>query len=266
MADVSEKLTRIDTSVANIRTFLGLTEANTIEEIATKVKDVSQNNSYIGDITKSGNMQTPAIVYSIKTLDEVSIKTTDPRYLFANLNNLEEIKAINFNGLDTPTEFFYQNNSLKKIGKFLNAENLTRLSFGGCLKLVSIPEIDTTKFTFLSFNNCREITDLPLYNAENFTNCYNMFNQCYKLVNFGGLKNLGQAYDISQPENYQYYTLALNNSSALTHESLMNVINNLYDIASKGCNPQKLILGNTLLAKLTSEEIAIATNKGWTVS
>ena len=46
----------------------------------------------------------------------------------------------------------------------------------------------------------------------------------------------------------------------------MNAINDLYDIASAGVQPQKLVLGSTNLAKLTAEEIAIATNKGWTGS
>ena len=44
-----------------------------------------------------------------------------------------------------------------------------------------------------------------------------------------------------------------------------NVINNLYDIKSKGVKPQTLQLGDTNKAKLTTEEIAIATNKGWNV-
>ena len=46
----------------------------------------------------------------------------------------------------------------------------------------------------------------------------------------------------------------------------MNIINGLYDIATKGCNTQSLTIGSTNVAKLTAEEIAIATNKGWTVS
>lgn len=45
----------------------------------------------------------------------------------------------------------------------------------------------------------------------------------------------------------------------------MNVINNLYDIKSKGVKTQTLQLGDTNKAKLTAEEIAIATNKGWNV-
>lgn len=40
---------------------------------------------------------------------------------------------------------------------------------------------------------------------------------------------------------------------------------NLYDIKSKGVKPQTLQLGDTNKAKLTAEEIAIATNKGWNV-
>lgn len=49
-------------------------------------------------------------------------------------------------------------------------------------------------------------------------------------------------------------------------ESLMNIINNLYDIATAGVQPQKLQLGSTNLAKLTDEEKVIATNKGWSLS
>ena len=40
----------------------------------------------------------------------------------------------------------------------------------------------------------------------------------------------------------------------------------LYDIAEAGCRAQSLVLGSTNMAKLNPTEIAIATNKGWTVS
>ena len=67
--------------------------------------------------------------------------------------------------------------------------------------------------------------------------------------------------------------LNLSTSSNLTYDSLMSVINNLYDlnltydVANGGTlYTQKFSVGSTNLAKLTAEEIAIATNKGWTVS
>jgi hypothetical protein len=86
------------------------------------------------------------------------------------------------------------------------------------------------------------------------------------LKNLGGFLNLGKNYSVTASSNVESYRLQLNTQIGLTHESLMNVINKLYDIATKGCNTQTLWLGSTNLAKLTAEEIAIATNKGWSVS
>ena len=44
-------------------------------------------------------------------------------------------------------------------------------------------------------------------------------------------------------------------------------LNLTYDVANGGTlYTQKISIGSTNLAKLTAEEIAIATDKGWTVS
>ena len=91
-------------------------------------------------------------------------------------------------------------------------------------------------------------------------------DECANLTTLGGFQNLGQGYSTTTTENSSDTTLKLRYSTKLTHESLMNVINNLYDIKTKGVKPQQLVLGTTNLAKLTSEEIAIATEKGWNVS
>lgn len=116
------------------------------------------------------------------------------------------------------------------------------------------------------FNYCTYLTTVPELNLSNVTNITQMFRYCFALTNLGGFKNLGQAYLTSDAANYSNYKLDLSSCTQLTHDSLMNVINNLYDIATKGCNTQQLVIGSTNLAKLTAEEIAIATNKGWSVS
>ena len=116
------------------------------------------------------------------------------------------------------------------------------------------------------FNYCSNLTTVPELNLSNVTNLTQMFRYCIALTTLGGFKNLGQAYLTSQSSNYSEYKLDLSSCSSLTHDSLMNVINKLYDIATKGCNTQQLVLGSTNLAKLTAEEIAIATNKGWSLS
>lgn len=98
------------------------------------------------------------------------------------------------------------------------------------------------------------------------------FNGCSFLENMIFANNIGKGFT-SQQANYSDYTLDLSYSTRLTHDSLMDVINKLYDLnltydVNNGGTlyTQQLILGETNIAKLTSEEIAIATNKGWTVS
>ena len=92
------------------------------------------------------------------------------------------------------------------------------------------------------------------------------------LTTFNGIRNLGKGY-VQKTENYNYYKFDLSKCISLTKESLVNIINNLYDlnlsydVAGGGTlYTQQLVLGETNLAKLTEDEIAVATNKGWTVS
>lgn len=139
--------------------------------------------------------------------------------------------------------------------------------FKDCNSLTEIPQIDTSKATsmYCMFYNCKNLKSIPLLDASNVTNISNMFFLNDSLAEFGGLKDLGKAFDPSVEEKYDKYQLNLAHCHKLTHDSLMNIINNLYDIASLGVNNQNLILCPTTLALLTDEEIAIATNKGWNV-
>ena len=164
---------------------------------------------------------------------------------------------------------FYNCTSLTSI-PLLNTPKLTSMqhAFNNCTSLTSIPQLNTAKVTsfYSCFYGCSNLTDVPLLDASKATYMVQVFSSTLKLANFGGFKDLGKAYGTTQSTNYNSYKLNLQYSPSLTHDSLMNVINNLYDIKTKGCNAQQLVLGSTHLAKLTAEEIAIATDKGWTVS
>ena len=140
--------------------------------------------------------------------------------------------------------------------------------FGLCELIKTIPNINTSNVTNMSemFYACIVLETLPKLNCNNVERINDAFTNCPKLQNIGGFENLGQAYKTTMDANYYYYKLTLSSSNELTHDSLMNVINNLYDIKSKGCNPQSLVLGSTNISKLSAEEIAIATNKGFNVN
>ena len=163
---------------------------------------------------------------------------------------------------------FYQY-PLEELPDLLETDKITNMEgmFGSCKLIKTIPNINTSNVTNMSemFYGCIALETLPKLNCSNVERINDVVTNCTKLQNIGGFENLGQAYKTTMAANYYYYRLTLSNNN-LTHDSLMNVINNLYDIKSKGCNPQSLVLGSTNLAKLTAEEIAIATEKGWTVS
>jgi hypothetical protein len=82
------------------------------------------------------------------------------------------------------------------------------------------------------------------------------------LTEIGGFLNLGMKSSLSGTDNGNFIARAIN----LTHDSLMNIINKLYDRASAGYSVITLKLHANHLALLTDDEKAIATNKGWTLS
>ena len=145
----------------------------------------------------------------------------------------------------------YKNNpNFKYCPKFdTSAETNMDSMFYDCKSLTSVPLFDTSMVTNMSsmFYLCSSLTSVPLFDTSKVTNMADMFYMCSSLTTLGGFLNLKTNLDISNAPN-------------LTHESLMNVINKAADVTS---SPKTLTLGTTNLSKLTSEEKAIATNKGW---
>ena len=131
----------------------------------------------------------------------------------------------------------------------------TNLKYGftNCTNLVTLTlpagfGQNATDITLL-FNNCTNLVTLTLpagfgQNATTTTNC---FNRCVSLTNITGNPSFKQS-------------ISLSNSTKLTHESIMVIINGLQTVTTT----QTLKLGSTNLAKLTEAEKQIATDKGWT--
>lgn len=190
----------------------------------------------------------------------------------------EEIDYYNDNGVqwNEGENDFFKLNSVELEGddssdtRFL-PKNTTKKNFQNYYKLLALPSIDFSNLTSLFgvFSNCYSLTALPQLDTSNVITVRDMFNGCRSLTTLNGLLNLGQAYLTTASANFPNYTLNLS-SPKLTEQSIMNVLNNLYDIATKGCNAQEIQLGSANIAKLTSEEgqtaLSNAQTKGWTVS
>ena len=233
-------------------------------------KPIVQSGVDINDYYDLTKQASGGINYYIKQIPLIDTSDyTNMSYMFANYKPLTTIPLLNTSKVTNMYRMFDGCKSLTTIPQ-LDTSKVTNMNgmFVACTSLTTIPQLDTSKVTDMNsmFFSCFSITTIPQLDTSKVTNISGMFTTCLALTTLGGFTNLGQAYSTTQSANYSYYKLDLSSCTKLTHDSLMNVINNLYDIASAGVQPQQLILGSTNLAKLTEEEIAIATNKGWVVS
>lgn len=190
-------------------------------------------------------------------------------YMFEHCSALESVPLFDFSHLISFSSMFNNCVALKSIPAF-NTESATDFdsAFSNCTSLESIPVLNTSNATDMSgfFSGCSSLKTIEELNWEKANVLNVAFYNCKSLINLGGFKNLGQNYPLNSAANKSSLTLDISSSNKLTHDSLMNVINKVYDIATKGVATQKITIGSTNVAKLTAEEIAIATNKGWSIS
>ena len=264
-------------------------------EVATSGVNI---DDYFRDTLTAGTYNYPGYIAAIKKIKSpLVISGSNASYMFG-YSKLDELPVINTSSVTNMSQMFqYSAATTLDLSSFntSNVTNMRRMFYNSKATTLDLSNFDTSKVNDMygMFDGCKVTTlDLSNFNTSNVNDMEYMFNNskvttldlsnfdtskikyisdifssCWDLTNIiGCLQNLGQAYDTSKNANYSYYTLSLSNSNSLTHDSLMNIINGLYDIATKGVKTQSLVLGSTNLAKLTAEEIAIATNKGWSVS
>lgn len=209
-------------------------------------------------------------MYGLETLSLFDTSNiTDMNNMFPACSSLKSIPLFDTSNVTNMNGMFLDCVSLPTI-PLLNTSKVTNMGsmFANCTSLKTIPQIDTSKVTNIKsiFSGCSALESLPNLNLASATDVRTMFTNVFTtLTDLGGFEDLGKGYLTTRAENYKYYTMDLSTCTGLTHDSLMNVINSVYDIASLGVQKQLLNFGSENLAKLTADEIAIATAKGWNV-
>ena len=144
---------------------------------------------------------------------------------------------------------------LEKQGVILDVSDVFDLeySFAGS-SFTELPELilsRANKYSY-SFDNMTYLETLKIVSNSGFASTPNTFRFCVSL------KNLELVGPISSPDlNVQF--------SPLTHDSLINILNNLVDKSADTSNSWTVTLGKKNIAKLTSDELKIAEDKGWVV-
>ena len=133
----------------------------------------------------------------------------------------------------------------------------------------SLKEFDISHWEEINVNNVYrfmegagiETFDLSCINLKSSHLGYSMPNTPTTLVNATFYKTFSPS-DLSNINPFQNFTLT--SFTQLSKESLLSFLNCLADITSSG-KSYTIPLGSANLAKLSSDEIKIATDKGWSV-
>ena len=192
--------------------------------------------------------------YSLQRIDKIDVSSAENmRMAFYYCGVIE---SISFKAVPTPSDcrsIFSNCNLLKEI-PFMDISMCTSMDymFCECWTITTIPAVNTSKVTSIlrTFDNCMHLQSLPELDFSNVTDTTWSFRDCSSLTDLEGFVGLKTNLDLS------YCT-------RLTHDSLMNVINKAADVTP---SPATLTLGFTNLAKLSDEEKAVATAKGWTLA
>ena len=216
---------------------------------------------------------------------------TDMSYMFDNTS----LTSLDINNWDVSTvtnmsHMFNFNTSLASLGlSNWNPSACTDMSymFNYCYQLPSlnIKNLRVSSVTSMSsmFSNCRKLSSLDLsgWDTSNVIRLDYMFAGCSGLTSLGiGNWNMSKATqlnsmfrDCSKLRDLDMngatlpaisLEMGLETCTKLTSESLVSVLNALPNVDEDV--PYTCVLGSTNLAKLTSEQIAIATDKGWVLS
>lgn len=210
----------------------------------------------------------------LANLDTSNVTKID--YMFGNCSKLTNVDVSNFNTSNVtamPSVFNYcsqlQNvdlsswdtrNNTTLYGLFYGCNNLTSVVFG---KNFNTTRVNIMGSLFYGANKLNNI-DMSMFDMSKVTSVNNMFANCKALNNLKFGYNLGQAYSkTSASSNYDLYFT----ESPLSYESAMSVINNVYDCKGNGHTGKRTITFKASTYNLLSaDDIAIATNKGWTIA
>jgi surface protein len=177
---------------------------------------------------------------------------TDMSSMFINCSNLTTVPLFDTSKVENMNSMFNYCFKLTTVPLF-DTSKVTNMSymFNSCSNLTTVPLFDTSKVENMNsmFYYCSSLTTVPRFDASNVTNLNSMFNSCKKLEAIH-MVNINAQLDI-------HY------STKFTREALLEIIGNL---KAQTSGTKTLKMGSTNLDKLTDEDKAIATNKGWTLA
>lgn len=233
--------------------------------VTTRIQELNNRlatNLVSKGVSAEGTETTTELINKVNDIESggtsvINPEWTDWRYFSYYDNRNDLVAKLKYSDTANGKNFsnmFYACSSLTTIPQ-LDTSNGTNFGamFNGCSALTSILQLSTSNGTNFNgmFSNCTALTTISLLNMSSMsgTSCINMFYNCT------ALKNITFEGTIPVRGNMSVFSSCPN----LTVDSLMSFINALTNMSSSAT--YTITIGSTNLAKLTEEQIQIATDK-----
>ena len=210
---------------------------------------------------------------------------TNATELFSNCQYLRTVPLFDTSGVTSTKKMFTYCRQLPTVPLY-DLSNVTDTTdmFNYCKNLTTIPHFNTSKVSVANgmFVDCSVITTIPELDFSSLEDAESMFKGCTKLqsvplLNFSKVTKINYFFNYSDNKNITDLggfkglkidwndTYGLYRCPNLTYQSVLNVITNLYNFRENGdtTTTKTLKLHSKSLSLLSSDDIAIATNKGW---
>ena len=206
---------------------------------------------------------------TIPLIDTSSV--TSMERMFYCCHNLQIIPQIDTSKVSNANSMFYYCDKLKTLPNNFNFGNCTNLSemFGSAYSLTDYSFLETwvinpnaSMDNMITNTNTTYVPAIPCIGNNGYyqSAIFWAYGDFSKLTYFGGW--IGRKYNITQ--NY-----ILKKLTALSYESCISILNNLYDFTGNGETPDssqgQLKVAQSFIDTV-GEEISIGTSRGWTIT
>ena len=257
--------------------------------VTTRIQELNNRlatNLVSKGVSAEGTETTTELINKVNDIESggtsvINPEWTDWRYFSYYDNRNDLVAKLKYSDTANGTDFgsmFSSCNKLTSIPPFDTSKGTSFLGmFSYCALLTSIPQLDTSKGTNFGnmFYGCKALTSIPQLDTSKGTNFINMFYNCSALTSVP-LLNMSSMSSASWGSMFNGCTALENvtfegtipvrgnmsvfsSCSKLTVDSLMSFINALTNMSSSAT--YTITIGSTNLAKLTEEQIQIATDK-----
>ena len=215
---------------------------------------------------------------SLQTLDLSNFDTSNVTNMYAMFGGCSALQTLDVSNLNTSNvtdmeSMFGGCSALQTLDvSNLNTSKIKKMNsmFSNCsaLQTLDLSNFDTSNvnsFNMMFFGcSALQTLDLSNFDTSNVTNVNTMFSDCNKLTTLIGCRTIEEVISNNISALNGLKVNIILRPTIIDRASLRAIINGLADLT--GSSTQTLTLGDNLMAKLTEEDIAVATAKNWTIS